>query len=167
MQFGWAGAEVSGTVGGRRAHPPVSWKLWLQKINKKEKSKAIRSALGGLVEFKKIIVVEDGFEKLSKTKEVESVMKQLGFTDEMKRLEIKKVRAGRGTMRGRKYKKKVGPLVVVSKENKAVQNLQGFDVAVVDSLNIHNLIKGHDTLRDTVWTESAVKKVEGMFRGKK
>ena len=34
---------------------------------------------------------------------------------ELERAKIKKVRAGKGTRRGRKYKTKVGPLLVFSK----------------------------------------------------
>ena len=43
-RFNWAGAIAPGTVGGRRAHPPKADKVWSQKINKKERRKAIRSA---------------------------------------------------------------------------------------------------------------------------
>src|SRR3989344_4135276 len=41
MQFGWVGAIVPGTVGGRKAHPPKQWKDWTHKINKKERQKVI------------------------------------------------------------------------------------------------------------------------------
>ena len=41
----WVGAFAPGTVGGRRAHPPKSEKIWSKKINKKENAKAIRSAI--------------------------------------------------------------------------------------------------------------------------
>ena len=44
-QFGMEGAFAPGTRGGRRAHPPKSEKSFLVKINKKERRKAIRSAI--------------------------------------------------------------------------------------------------------------------------
>ena len=44
-QFGWVGARAPHTVKGRRAHPPKPESIWSQKINIKEKRKAIRSAL--------------------------------------------------------------------------------------------------------------------------
>ena len=44
-RFIWIGAIVSGTRGGRRAHPPKAEKIWNQKINKKERLKAIRSSI--------------------------------------------------------------------------------------------------------------------------
>ena len=44
-RMNWAGAFAPGMVGGRRAHPPKADKEWSQKINKKERRKAIRSAM--------------------------------------------------------------------------------------------------------------------------
>ena len=44
-RFNWVGAVAPGTVGGRKAHPPKAIKEWVRKINKKERRKAIRSAL--------------------------------------------------------------------------------------------------------------------------
>ena len=169
MQFGWAGAVAPGMVGGRKAHPPKGEKIWKVKINKKENSKALRSALGGLVEEKKIKVVVDGLESLKKTKEVQDVFVKLGFSDELKRLNDRKVRAGKGKTRGRKYRNKVGPLVVVSKESKAFDNLLGFDCAIVNSLNINLLTQGHENLRQVIITESAVKqmKEKNLFGGRK
>ena len=44
-RFNWVGAVAPGTVSGRRAHPPKAEKEFGRKINKKEKRKAIRSAM--------------------------------------------------------------------------------------------------------------------------
>jgi len=172
MQFGWVGTEAPGTVGGRRAHPPHGFKSWLREINHTENSKAIRSALGGLVGEKKVYVIVDDFEKLKKTKEVKSTLIKLGFEEELERLKVKKVRAGRGKSRGRKYITKVGPLVIISKESdvcKGARNLTGFDVVNVNALNINLLTRGHEELRQTIWTESAISALEkqNLFRGKK
>jgi len=38
-------ARVPQSVGGRRAHPPKSWKIIAEKINKKEKRQALMSAI--------------------------------------------------------------------------------------------------------------------------
>ena len=40
--FHYVGAIAPNTVGGRRAHPPQVDKDWKQKVNKKERKKAIR-----------------------------------------------------------------------------------------------------------------------------
>src|SRR3989338_11252474 len=44
-RLNWVGAFAPGTVGGRRAHPPKTSKIWAKKINEKERRKAIRSAI--------------------------------------------------------------------------------------------------------------------------
>src|SRR3989338_2136843 len=44
-RMNWVGAFAPGTVGGRKAHPPKTEKIWWKKINEKERLKAIRSAI--------------------------------------------------------------------------------------------------------------------------
>mgnify|MGYP000200343711 CR=1 FL=1 len=167
-QFGWVGALAPGTVGGRRAHPPKSEKVWEVKINKKERRKAIRSALGGLVEKKKLYVVVKDVEDPSKVKDVKTFITKVGLGEEMKRIK-KRVRAGKGKMRGRRYKVSKGPLFVVSKQCnllRAGKGLLGFDVAVVDGLNADMVARGYDDVRYCVWSKDAVEKVgkEGLFK---
>src|SRR3989338_8071357 len=48
-QFNRVAALAPGTVGGRKAHPPKASKIWLERINKKERVKAIRSAISASV----------------------------------------------------------------------------------------------------------------------
>ncbi|RME55520.1 50S ribosomal protein L4 [Candidatus Woesearchaeota archaeon] len=178
-QFSYVGAIVSSTVGGRRAHPPKSEKIWDLKINIKERRKAIRSAISATLnkllalarghKVKELpLIVESKIEDLKKAKEVESVLKALGLNDELERCKEKKVRAGKGKARGRKYKRKVGPLLVVSNKSsltKAALNLPGVDVAVVDSLNAELLAPGTHAGRVTVWSEKAIERMksENLF----
>ena len=79
--FGWEAAFAPGTKGGRRAHPPKAEKILEEKINKKEKRKAIRSALAASVLKKHVedrhetpenipLILESKFEDLEKTKSV-------------------------------------------------------------------------------------------------
>ncbi|MEK6909607.1 MAG: 50S ribosomal protein L4, partial [Candidatus Aenigmatarchaeota archaeon] len=117
---------VPQAVGGRRAHPPLVEKVWEKKINKKEKRKAIRSALAataikGLVaerghqvqDIKEFpIIVDDKLQELKKTKDVVQFLKKIGLGKELERISERKVRAGKGKARSRKYKIKVGPLFV-------------------------------------------------------
>ena len=56
-RMNWVGAFAPNTVGGRRAHPPKSIKIWEQKINIKEKRKAIRSALASVISKVSIIAI--------------------------------------------------------------------------------------------------------------
>ncbi|MDP3765100.1 MAG: 50S ribosomal protein L4, partial [Nanoarchaeota archaeon] len=75
----------------------------------------------------------------------------------------KKIRAGKGKSRGRKYKKKKGPLVVVSKTDKlsrAVANMTGIDVVEVKNLNAELLAPGAKAGRLTLWTQAAINILE-------
>lgn len=170
-RFMWVGAFSAQTRGGRRAHPPKAEKDFSLKINKKENQKAIRSAIaasmdrevvaerGHLIPTEYPFIVSTSFEDLQKTSDVKKALSTLGFDDEMERSSQKKVRAGKGKMRGRRYKKKKGVLFVVSKECplvKSAQNIPGVDVAVVSALNAYILAPGTKPGRVALWTEKAV-----------
>ncbi|MBS1266247.1 MAG: 50S ribosomal protein L4 [Candidatus Woesearchaeota archaeon] len=169
-RFTWTGAIIPGTKGGRRAHPPRSEKKWEQKINKKENRKAIRSAIAASINedvFNKKesapkdypFIISDKFESIDKTKLVYGALEKIGLSKELKRANEKKVRSGKGKSRNRKYKRKKGPLIVVSKEcdlTKSASNIEGVDVVNVKSLNAEVLAPGADLGRITLWTESAI-----------
>jgi large subunit ribosomal protein L4e len=161
-------------VKGRKAHPPKAEKMWWQKINRKERIKAILSAIsataikdvvlkrGHRVENIKAlpIVVVSELEKIKKTKDVEKLLEKLGLEEELKRTKEKRYRAGRGKMRGRRYKKRKGPLIVVEKDEgivKAASNIPGVDIVVVDNLNVELLAPGAHGGRLTIWSENAIK----------
>lgn len=180
-RMNWVGAFAPGTVGGRRAHPPKTEKIWKKKINEKENSKAIRSAIaatlvkdivakrGHFVPDNYPFVLDDSFELIQKTKEAVEIFNKLGLGEELSRAQEKKVRAGKGKSRGRKYKKKKGPLIVVSKPGKlsdAVINIPGIDIVEVKSLNAELLAPGAKAGRLTLWTKGAVDilEKERLFR---
>ncbi|MBI4447368.1 50S ribosomal protein L4 [Candidatus Woesearchaeota archaeon] len=177
MHFFWVGAFAPGTVGGRRAHPPKAEKDWEEHINTKERRKALRSALAASaikalvqnrghkvekVEFLPI-VVEAKIEDLKKTKEAIAVFKKLKLGEELERISQRSIRAGKGKNRGRKYKNKKGPLIVVSKKCKlmeAARNLHGTDIVAVESLNTELLAPGCDAGRLCIFTDKALKLME-------
>ncbi len=141
---GRTGAESPPNVGGRRAHPPRPERDWSEKINKKERLLALRSALAAIGRTEMVrarghkladdmtvpLVLTDDFEdlfdKIAKdyektgerpayTKETIKVLNALGLEEEMKRArDGVHVRAGRGKMRGRRLKKPKSILFVVS-----------------------------------------------------
>lgn len=180
-RMNWVGAFAPGTVGGRKAHPPKSEKEWRKKINDKERIKAIRSAISATIS--KEIVLDRGhliptgypfaldnkFEEISKTKNIIAALKALGLEQELARVEEKKIRPGKGKSRGRKYKKKKGPLIVVSKTDKlntAAANIPGIDVVEVKNLNAELLAPGAKAGRLTLWTSAAINilEKENLFR---
>jgi len=179
-QFFWQGALAPGTVKGRRAHPPKAYQLWFKKINKKENSKAIRSALAATMEKEFVkrrghlipegypFAVNDSIVAIDKTKLVKQTLEKLGFESELKRTTKKSVRAGRGKLRGRKYKRKTGLLIVVADScalQKSAANIPGVDVALVDKLNAEQLAPGTVPGRLTLFTPAAISKIknEKMF----
>jgi large subunit ribosomal protein L4e len=172
----WRVRKVPQAVKGRMAHPPKVEKIWTQKINKKEKKLALRSAIAATAnkniieqrghKIDKIktlpLIIKDDIESIKKTKDIEKLFLSLGLDDELKRLEIKKVRAGRGKMRGRKYKEKIGPLIIVENDKgikKACKNLIGVDVLNMKNISVEHLAPGSMPGRLTIWSKSSIEKL--------
>ncbi len=175
IKGGSRAAKVPQAKGGREAHPPVVEKVLVRRINKKEKQKALASALSATVREEVVrarghvfsaqvpVVLEDRFEELRKTSEVIPVLEAAGVLGDIERAKAsRKVRAGRGKMRGRRYKQKKSLLIVTGKKPLAAAgNLAGVDVATVDQLNCELLAPGTHPGRLTVWTESAITRLGG------
>lgn len=70
--------------------------------------------------------------------------------------ESKKIRAGKGKMRNRRYVMRRGPLVIYDKSegiHRAFRNLPGVETACVDRLNLLTLAPGGHMGRFCVWTQ--------------
>jgi len=162
---------VPQTVGGRRAHPPKVEKNWEKKINKKERLLAIASAIAGTInpdlvrernhifEDNLPIIVDDSIQKIKKTKDVLDFLKKIGLEKELERVKEKKKRRGKVKLRRGKYKKRIGPLIVIAKDEgivEAAKNIPGVDVIDVKNLNAEILSPGGHGIRLTVWTKSAI-----------
>jgi len=176
-------ARVPQAVKGRRAHPPRVEKKIREYINEKEKRLATVSALaatalrelvrarGHRVEGVKEVpvVVVDEFQGLGSAREVRRVFKALGLWADVERaMEGTRVRAGRGKMRGRRYKVPKSVLVVVAEDGgivRAARNLPGVDVATARTLNVLHLAPGGCPGRLTVYTVSALSQLAERFRG--
>lgn len=174
-RMNWVGAFSPQTVGGHRAHPPKAFKVWEQKINAKENRKAIRSAMAATLNKELVaqrghhvpamypFFVSSSFESLAKTQDVEKALLSLGFEQELERSCQKKVRAGKGKWRGRRYQKKKGILIVVSGNcplSTAGRNVAGVDVVPAQSLNARLLAPGALPGRVTLWTEKALELID-------
>jgi len=174
LKNGSRAAKVPQAKGGREAHPPVVAKVLIKEINQKEKQKAFRSAVaasicgdllkgrGHTFEGPVPVVFEDKFESLDRTQDVVSALTSVGIYGDIERAkESRKVRAGRGKMRGRRYKQRKSLLIVTgSAELRAARNLAGVDVVTVDQLNVEHLAPGMLAGRLTVWTEHALIRLE-------
>ena len=170
-QFAFMGAFAPGTVKGYRAHPPKAFKIWDHKINRKERTKALRSALAATMQPAFVekrghkppkqypfILAEDA-EATDKTQDVHAFLMALGFEQELARSSEKSIRAGKGKTRGRPYKKRKGPLIVVSGQCKlwnAARNIPGLDVCDVHRLDADQLAPGAVPGRLTLFTSQAL-----------
>ncbi|WP_309493648.1 50S ribosomal protein L4 [Candidatus Hecatella orcuttiae] len=175
------GAFAPGTVGGRLAHPPVAWKNILKHINEKERKLALKSAIAASAQRELVearghridavkslpLVVQDELEGIKRTGTLRMVLRVLGLQAELERVEeSRKVRSGKGKLRGRKLKQKKGPLIVVQGDGtlrRAASNIPGVDVAKVESLNAELLAPGAHPGRLTIWSESAFKRLGELF----
>jgi len=165
-------------VGGRRAHPPKAEKNWKEKINKKEKIMAKKSALAATKDKEIVtkrghkfdekitlpLIIDDKFADLKKTKDVIKALDKLGVYDDILRATNgKHIRAGKGKTRGRKYKIPKS-ILIISKKNlikKSSSNLTGVDIVKPENINIEHLAPGGDAGRLTIITKSALKEIGG------
>jgi large subunit ribosomal protein L4e len=173
-------ASIPAVVKGPKAHPPKREKIWAEKINKKEKRKATISAIAATanVEFVKKrghvlpknlqlpIVVEQKFEDIAKTKNVVKSLEAIGVFADVERAKAKrKIRAGKGKKRGRRYKVRKSLLIVAKSSEKiakACRNIPGVDIVRVKDLNADVLAPGGVPGRLTVWTEGAIRELSGQ-----
>jgi len=177
-------ALAPGTVGGRATFPPVVEKKIKKKIPRKEKRLALLSAIAATGSKEVVakrghaiddvpdfpLVVAEDIQGLKKTRDLKEAFINLGVWPDVYRVRGSiKVRAGKGKMRGRRKKKAVGPLVVISKDDgivEAARNLPGVDVAYVKDLNAELLAPGTHPGRLTVWTRSSMKELREWDGGK-
>ena len=114
------------------------------------------------------IIVVDDFEKIIKTREVKEILEKLNLWDDVERVaKRKRIRAGKGKMRGRRYKVGKSILVVISDYSSpvryALRNLPGVDITTPDQLNILHLAPGGVPGRLTLLTLSALNKIAEKF----
>ncbi len=154
---------VASVVKGRLAHPPKAEKKVYKMINRKERLVATESAIASTVNLDLVkarghryegnlpIIVTDEVEKISKTKDVEALLKKLGLEKELNRTK----------------EKGVGPLLVVSGKSpviKAAKNIAGVDAVSAKDLSVLHLAPGGKPGRLVIYTESSLKALEERFK---
>lgn len=164
-------------VGGRRAHPPKVEKVWTEKINRKERAKALRAALAASAQPALVrgrghqfkdglslpVVVEDGLADVAKTQDLLEVLNKLGVAADVQRArDGTHQRAGIGKLRGRRVRVPRSILVVApagSKLHLAAQNLPGVDIATPEQLNPEVVAPGGDAGRLMLITEGGLRRL--------
>ena len=170
------GAEVASTRGGRQAHPPIVEKVIYKKLNKKENKLALCSAIAGTASKEMVesrghkiegiesfpIIVSDDIESISKASDILKVIESLKLTQDLKRLEARKARSGKPSLRGRSKKTGKSVLFVTkdaSKISKAVGALPGVDARSAKDLSVLDLAPGSDPIRLTVYSKSGLEEI--------
>jgi large subunit ribosomal protein L4e len=151
------------SVGGRRAHPPKPGKKIVELLNKKEHAKALASALSFCADREAVctrmnveigvslpIVLEDGFEKLSKTRDVAKLFKALNLTSFIEKAKKNGTHSA---------------LIVVSDSAsvKAGRNLAGVEVVKAGDLEVRHLAPGTHPGMLTLFCESALPEIAKRF----
>ena len=181
MRGGGGGREgqaggVASVRGGRQAHPPIVDRVIHKKINKKENKLALCSAIAATASKELIkkrghkvdkiesfpIIISDEIEEISKANEMLKILESLNLIDDVNRLERRKARTGKSSLRGRN--KKIGKSVLFVTKNskntsKACGSFPGVEVTSVKDLSILDLAPGSDLIRLTVYSKSAIEEI--------
>ncbi len=155
------GALVNMTRGGRLAHPPRVEKRIHEEVNKREKKLGTMSALAAtaipdLVRARGHVftaqalpvIVESGvLEAVKRTREARDLLDRLGIYQDVVRAKDKtRIRAGKGKMRGRRFKRPVSILFILSNPDsplaRAVKGLPGVTVTGPETVNVLQLAPG-------------------------
>ncbi len=167
---------VASVRGGRQAHPPIVDKVTFKKMNKKENKLALCSAIAATASKEAIqsrghkiegiesfpIIISDDIESISKAVEVSKVLESLKLMKDVNRLETRKPRTGKSSLRGRS--KKVGKSVLfVTKDSsnisKACGAFPGVEARSVKDLSVLDLAPGSDPIRLTVYSKAALDEI--------
>lgn len=168
-QFYWVAAEVAGTRGGRRAHPPRAF-ISPRKVNDKEIKLAMLSALAATANEKFVTSRYASIDKLNvktpvivekldgaKSKDVIAMLKKVFGDISNVLLQTKEVRAGSGKSRGRRYKSNAGLLVIKGSDEKF--KMSGVDVITWEELEITDL---YPLGRLSVFTQKALEELKNV-----
>ncbi len=170
--------QLGSTKGGRSPHSPRTSKVMKLSINKKEKVLAWKTALAlsakpevvkarGHVFSEELsfpIVVEDEINNIEKTREAKAFLQSLGVWEDVERAKDKtKIRAGRGKMRGRRYRTPRSILIVTDSPEsmKAFKSMPGVEVSHSKNIALSRLAPGGEGGRLTIFTESSLKTLGG------
>lgn len=175
------GAFANMCRGGRMFAPTKIWRRWHIRVNKNEKRYATASAVAAtavpsLVKARghrvdKVaeipLVVSDEIESVTKTQDALALLKAIGAQkDVVKVIKSKKMRAGHGKYRGRRFTQRRGPLIIYAKNNglvKAFRNIPGVDTCNVQSLNLLQLAPGCHLGRFVIWSQSAFGALDSIY----
>ena len=167
--------------GGRMFAPTKTWRRWHRRIAVNQRRYALASALAASAvpalvmarghEIDSVpeipLVLANAAVADHKTAKALAILKAVGAGAELEKCKkSKKLRAGKGKMRNRRYVMRKGPLVVYEGDNtfeKAYRNLPGVELCHVDRLNLLQLAPGGHLGRFVIWTEEAFARLDKLY----
>merc|ERR1712000_146432 len=168
--------------GGRMFAPTKVWRRWHRRVNLQQKRMAVCSALAASalpalvmapghainqVPEVPLVVANDAFTGMEKTRTAVALLKALNaYDDVQKTKDSRKIRAGKGKRRNRRYVQHVGPLVIFDEAGpltRAFRNIPGVDMCQVSRLNLLQLAPGGHLGRFIIWTQGAFAKLDSIF----
>jgi len=163
-RFFWIAANAPGTRQGRRAHPPKGIGKE-KKLNKKEIQLAFNSAFAATAQSDFIISRYATLDKIEnmpavieslpeKTKSLTSIIKNIFGKHSNIAFKKKSVRAGKGKLRGRKYKSNAGALILIASDEKT--KFKTHDIKSVSDVSISDL---YPLGRLTIYTKKAMEEL--------
>jgi large subunit ribosomal protein L4e len=180
--FYWQGAIIPGARGGRQAHPPKPIKKELR-VNKKEKFLAFLYALSAtankevvanryaklearekLPNLPIVFDIPDISQKLKKAKEIKQIISSLKPYFDGLLFKEKKIRAGKGKARGRRYKSSAGLLLITANSEVAKVKTAAIDIVSADRLGIKHLAPGNQPGRLTAFTFAGLKQLDERIK---
>lgn len=167
--------------------PTKVWRKWHIKVNLGQKRYAVASALAAsavaplllarghrinnVVEVP-LVIDSAAFESAAyaKTSAAAGLLAAVGASADLDKVKkSKKLRAGKGKMRGRRYRQRRGPLVVYDPEVDGKElitgfrNIPGVETSAVTDLNLLQLAPGGHLGRFIVWTSAAFKALDTIY----
>jgi large subunit ribosomal protein L4e len=116
------------------------------------------------------LVVSSAAFNIQKTHAAVSLLKGVGAAPDVEKVKkSRKVRAGKGKMRGRRWRQRRGPLVIYNPEEDgtdlklAFRNIPGVEICSVHALNLLQLAPGGHLGRFIIWTSSAFAALDKIY----
>merc|ERR1712093_393752 len=172
---------------GRMFAPTKVWRKWHQNINLGQKRYAVASALAAssvpallfarghqvsTVPEVPLAINSEVFAAgaIARTSSAVGLLKSVGASADVAKVKnSRKLRAGKGKLRGRRHRQRRGPLVVYDPEvdgkelSLAFRNISGVETSSVFALNLLQLAPGGHLGRFIIWTSAAFKALDTIY----
>jgi len=169
---------------GRMFAPTKVWRKWHQKINLGQKRFATASAIAASANAALLmarghrvstvpevpLVVSSSAFDIAKTSGAVTLLKGIGAGPDVEKVKkSKKLRAGKGKLRGRRHRQRRGPLIIYNPDSdnkdivRAFRNIAGVEVCSVYAMNLLQLAPGGHLGRFIVWTSGAFEALDKIY----